>query len=82
MSAKDNGRCKKSEEYARRGIRLVKERCEEESDEYIENMEYFEHMLEIAHEPPVPIEVQRQQLFSMFPKLQKYGRKYEVDRGV
>jgi hypothetical protein len=70
-SACDMGRGDKAEEYARRGICLVKERCKKGSDEYIENMEYFEHMLETAHEPPIPIEEQRRQLFAMFPNLQK-----------
>lgn len=69
--ASDMGRGDKVEEYARHGIRLVSERCNEGSDEYIEYMEYFEQMLESAHEPPVPIEVQQQQLLSMFPNLKK-----------
>ncbi len=70
-SASDHGRGDKVEEYARCGIRVVKERCKIGSDEYTDNMDYFEQMLDTAYDPPVPIEEQRRQLFSMFPKLQK-----------
>lgn len=70
-SASDLGREDKVKEYARKGIRLVRKRCKKGSDEYIENMEYFKEMLATAHHPPVPIEEQQRQLFSMFPKLQK-----------
>ncbi len=69
--ASDMGRGDKVEEYARHGIRLVKERCNKGSDQYIEYLEYFEQMLESAHEPPVPVEVQQQQLLSMIPNLKK-----------
>ena len=70
-SASDIGRGDKVEEYARHGIRIVRERFIKGSEEYKDNLDYFRQMLDTAHDPPVPIEEQRRQLFAMFPNLQK-----------
>jgi tetratricopeptide (TPR) repeat protein len=61
-AASDMGRPEKVEEYARCGIRLVKQRCKKGSDDYETNMDYFKQMLATANDPPVPIEEQRRQL--------------------
>ena len=68
----------KVEEYARKGIRMVKKHCKRGSFEYKSHMEYYEEVLATADYPPVPIEEQRRQLLSMFPNLQKV---FESKRG-
>lgn len=70
-SALDRGLGDKVEEYAKLGIQIVSERCKKGSAEYSENMEYFQEMLETAHEPPIPIEEKRNQLLAIFPALTK-----------
>jgi len=69
-NAGDCGRGDKVEEYAQLGLQIVAERCKDGVGEFAETVEYFEQMIEAAHEPPV-IEEQRSKLLEVFPGLAK-----------